>query len=138
MNIEVKNAPIAYPGIEKDLGKMLSSYKHPERIVVSSFDHEFLLKFHKIAPSIKTAILGCSIISGVGNYAGAVGASAWNTGYGELRKDVVERARESGVEVNVWTVDGAELWTRMIEYGVDGIITDDPEGLKKFISREKP
>ena len=39
----------------------------------------------------------------------------------------VEYAHRSGVAVQVWTVDAAEDITRLIDWGVDGIISDRPD-----------
>lgn len=41
----------------------------------------------------------------------------------------VERAQRFGVELHPWTVNDAEAMERLIEYGVGGIITDDPATL---------
>ncbi len=46
LNIEIKNTPIAYPGIEDDLLKVLADYKYPDTIIISSFDHEVLKRLH--------------------------------------------------------------------------------------------
>ncbi|HTT36764.1 MAG TPA: glycerophosphodiester phosphodiesterase family protein, partial [Burkholderiales bacterium] len=39
---------------------------------------------------------------------------------------VIGRAHAAGKQVHVWTVNRAEVMLRMIERGVDNIITDDP------------
>src|SRR5271170_2281555 len=57
VNIEIKNIPIAYPGIEDDLLKLLSTYKYPDKIVISSFDHAVLQRIHEKTTKYKLEML---------------------------------------------------------------------------------
>src|SRR5262249_54154022 len=50
VNIEIKNTPIEYPGIEDDLIKLLKGYKYPDKIMISSFDHELIRRIHEKDP----------------------------------------------------------------------------------------
>lgn len=136
INIEIKNTPIAYPGIEDELIKVLADYKHPETIIISSFDHEVLKRMSGKSSKYKLAMLGDSIILNVGDYAASVGATLWHPYYGSVRKDVVDNAHKYSLALNVWTVDKREDWKSMVELGVDGIVTDDPVGLGEFLIRE--
>ena len=47
----------------------------------------------------------------------------------------VERARRRGLPVQVWTVNRDEQMERLIETGVDGIVTDRPERLIQMLRR---
>lgn len=133
--IEVKNAPVKYDNLEDDLIALLSTYKHKDAVTVISFDHEFLKRFHEKAPDYKIAFLDVAIVSDIGSYARSLGASGWNPGFGEIRKDAVDRAHKEGLSVNPWTVNGESSWKDALAMGVDGIITDDPEGLIRYIGR---
>lgn len=136
INIEIKNAPIDYPGIEDDLADLLTTYKYPDKILISSFDHELIRRVHQKMPHIKAAFLDAGIVADVGDYAKLIGAEAWNAGYSELRADAVERAHKAGLAVNVWTVDGKKKWDDMLEMKVDGIVTDDPAGLIEYLKEK--
>ena len=114
---------------------ILETYKHKDKITVISFDHQFLKKFHRVAPRYTVGFLDVAIVSDIGKYAQSIGAKAWNPGFGEIRKDAVANAQKSGLSVNPWTVNGKKDWLSAIDMGVDGIITDDPEGLMKLIKR---
>ncbi len=133
INIEIKNAPIDYPGIEDDLIAQLKKYPYPDKIMVSSFDHDVIHRFHEKAPQYKCAILSDCILSDVGSYAKSVGADNWNPGFGDFRADAAQRAHAAGLKVNVWTVNSPDEWKSAMAMPVDGIITDDPEGLKKYL-----
>jgi glycerophosphoryl diester phosphodiesterase len=42
----------------------------------------------------------------------------------------VERAHALGLAVHVWTIDEADEIRRLLDLGVDGIMTDKPEVLR--------
>jgi glycerophosphoryl diester phosphodiesterase len=46
---------------------------------------------------------------------------------------LVRRVRKKGIRVHVWTVNREADMRRLLDAGVDGIITDDPRLLKKVI-----
>jgi len=136
VNIEIKNIPIAYPGIEDDLLKLLSTYKYPDKIVISSFDHAVLQRIHEKTTKYKLEMLIDGLLVDLGKYASKVGVKAWNPAYDSIRADSVIDAHKDGLEVNVWTVNKQEQWRSAIEKGVDGIITDDPKGLIDFLDKK--
>ena len=51
----------------------------------------------------------------------------WCPFYRDVTKENVKLAHDLGLAVNVWTVNNDEDVLRMIEYSVDGIITDYPK-----------
>ncbi len=56
----------------------------------------------------------------------ATGAAVWSPRHSDLTDDDLTLAHELGLIVNTWTVNAAKDIDRMIELGVDGIITDYP------------
>jgi glycerophosphoryl diester phosphodiesterase len=50
----------------------------------------------------------------------------------------VKDAHSRGMDVHVWTVNEAEGMQRMIDLGVDGIITDRPDILLELLGRSEP
>lgn len=136
INIEIKNCPVNYAGIEDDLLKLLESYPYSDKIIISSFDHTVLERIHKKTSRYKLALLGDSVMHNLGGYAREVGATAWNPDFDCVRKDTVKAAHDSSITVNTWTVNGVDNWKRAVDLHVDSIITDDPEGLKTFLKSE--
>ena len=49
----------------------------------------------------------------------------------------MRKAHAAGKGVHVWTVNEPEVMLRMIERGVDNIITDDPALLARVIDERK-
>lgn len=50
-----------------------------------------------------------------------------------FRDDLVARAHDAGVRVIVWTVDEPATMHRLLDHGVDGIITDRPDLLRDVL-----
>lgn len=137
LNIEIKNTPVNYPGIEDDLLKVLADYKYPDTIIISSFDHEVLKRLHAKSSKYAIALLGDPIICDVGQYAKQVGATAWHPYFGSMRKDVIDTAHGASLKVNVWTPNKKPEWEELISQGVDGIVTDDPKALSEYLGRRE-
>ena len=65
----------------------------------------------------------------------ALGGSAWHPNYKDVNKEIVQISHDKGLPVNVWTVNRESDMLRMIDYGVDGIMTDYPLKLKELCER---
>ena len=71
----------------------------------------------------------------------ALGGFAWDPEDAELTKEALDEAHRLGLKVVVWswpeklgTAFNAELVAKMIDWGVDGIITDDPGRLISMLA----
>ena len=135
INIEIKNQPISYPGIDDQLISMLANYKYPDKIMISSFDHQILQSVGKKTQRYKLGMLDSALIADLGAYAKTVGAASWNPDVEAARGDAIKNAHDNGIEVHTWTVNDKANWERLSSQGVDAIITDDPEGLLRFEGR---
>jgi len=133
LNIEIKNAPVEYPGIDDDLLALLEDYPHKGSIIVSSFDHRVVRQVSRKAPELTCALLAVAIFADLKEYATRIGATVWHPSIDELLPDAVAEAHRAGMEVNVWTANSKEDWAAALSLGVDGIITDDPRGLKLYL-----
>lgn len=135
INIEIKNAPVSYPGIEDDLLALLEGYKHKDKLIISSFDHHFMLRFHKMNTGLKLAVLADGLLIGLADYAKQLGATCWHPCYGSLTPAAIEAAHMAGLEVNSWTINDPRDWVESAKNKLDAIITDDPEGFKRLMER---
>jgi glycerophosphoryl diester phosphodiesterase len=137
LHIEIKNAPFPFSGIEEELLSILAGYKHPEKIVISSFDHYCLSKISKLSVErrYKLAFLAEAILVDVAEYAKKLSASFYHPSTHVATATLVNEAHAAGLGVNVWTANTTFDWERLLKLGVDGIITDDPQGLAAFLER---
>ena len=115
--------------------RMLENHSARERVIIECFDLSAIEEVKRIAPEIRTAALfepnlrnPRSLLSGraLVERAKAVGANEIALHYRLANKKTVEAAREAGLKVIVWTVDDPNWLARAREYGIDGLITNDP------------
>lgn len=135
INIEVKNAPSDYEGIEDDLFMLLESYPYQDRLIISSFDHHFMRRFNEMDSGLKLALLAEAIFVDLKEYAHKIGAACWHPCFQSLTEAAIHDGKHAGLEINAWTLNSAREWSSAIKAGIDGIITDDPEGLKAVLAR---
>lgn len=135
--LEVKD-PDAYPGIEADLVAELrrvrpyfSGALTDRQLVVESFDHRSMLRLKRLCPSISVGLLGSPARRSLGSL--ATWADQVNPHHRRLRRSYVHAAHDAGLDVQVWTVDGAAEMSRLLAMGVDGIITNRPDVLRGLL-----
>lgn len=134
LNIELKNSPIEYPDMDDDLLEVIRDYS-TETLIISSFDHKLMRKLHEKAPHLKIALLGAAVFLDLKETATAVGATYFHPAFDCLRPDIVEEAHNAGLKVNVWTCNSQQEWRECLRMGVNGIVSDDPVGLKDYLNR---
>jgi glycerophosphoryl diester phosphodiesterase len=64
----------------------------------------------------------------------AAGPVIWSPAYAELTPELVKEAHGLGFSVLPWTVNRRADMTRLMDWGVDGIITDDPAVLRDLMA----
>jgi glycerophosphoryl diester phosphodiesterase len=62
----------------------------------------------------------------------AAGGAIWSPYFADVTPDLVKEAHDLGLQVVVWTVNKPEDIARMIDIGVDGVISDRPDLLRKI------
>jgi glycerophosphoryl diester phosphodiesterase len=132
VHVEIKNTPRPYPGIESDFLALAGTYPQA-RMVVSSIDHKLLMRLHEKAPSLGIAVLAACRFLDLPRYAEPLAARYFNVALDCLTADTVTEAHSVGIYVNTWTVNTETGWAMALEFGVDAIITDDPEGLVAYL-----
>ncbi|PZM84732.1 MAG: glycerophosphodiester phosphodiesterase [Candidatus Melainabacteria bacterium] len=137
VNVELKNTPIEYPGIEDDLIDLLSDYRHRDKIIVSSFDHRLMYSLKEKESSLSIALLADALFVNVVELAQQIGADYFHPCFGSLRKEIVEEAHAAGLKVNAWTINTAREWAMAVDWELDGVITDAPHMYKAFLEKRK-
>ena len=135
LNIELKTDVIHYNGIEEDVLEMLDSYDMIENTIISSFNHESLKICKKINKNIKTAVLYSEPIEDIVNYAKELGVYAIHPDYKLVDKSLIKKCHENNILVNAYTVNENDDIERLIEEGIDGIITDYPNIALEILKR---
>lgn len=133
-NIEIKSRPdwdgtITPPVAEfaRLVAQQVEALKLQDIVCVQSFDVRALQQMHAINPGIRVALLVENKQSLTENLAllGFV-PEIYSPYYQLLDATTVEEAHRLGMQVLPWTVNDPSDMKKLIELGVDGIITDYP------------
>ncbi len=68
----------------------------------------------------------------------AEGGPVWAPDYSDLTQDHVDEAHLLGLLVIPWTVNAADDMTRLIGWGVDGLVTDRPDRARQVLTAARP
>ncbi|MGB9680131.1 MAG: glycerophosphodiester phosphodiesterase [Thermoanaerobacteraceae bacterium] len=129
VDIEIKSGIVLYPGIEEKLVKLIYDFDFQDRVLISSFNHYSLRDLKNIAPELKIGLLyECGIVE-PWNMAKIMNAYSINPFYFNIIPEVIEGCKRNNIKLFPWTVDIKEDMLKMINAGVDAIITNDPETL---------
>ena len=100
-----------------------------------SFSKNACKRLHEVAPEAKVAYLNGDLAPKEVKERGWTGID-YNSKVFDNHPDWASEAKQLGLEVNVWTVDGEEALTRFAKMsGIDIITTNDPETLIKILGR---
>ena len=105
----------------------VDAYVPWNRVTIQSFDPRVLQYFHKQYPNVRLAMLeehepdAEKAISSLG-----FNPAIYSPTYRFLKTNTVKWLHENGIQVIPWTVNDVDEMKKLIEMGVDGIITDFP------------
>ena len=100
-----------------------------------SFSKHACKRLHELAPQAKVAYLNGDLTPQQVKEMGLTGIDYSIATFNKHPEWPLE-AKELGLEVNVWTVDGEEALTRFAQMpGIDIITTNDPETLIKLLNK---
>jgi glycerophosphoryl diester phosphodiesterase len=163
-NVETKISPeapedTAPPEVfARALVKVVRENGMASRVTIQSFDWRTLAIVQKEAPEIATSFLSSqqqaldNIQAGhredspwtagvrfrdhgsVPKMVEAAGGKIWSPNYVGLTEPLVKEAKSLGLAVLPWTVNDRAEMERLIDWGVDGIITDYPDRLREVMA----
>ncbi|MDP9477584.1 MAG: glycerophosphodiester phosphodiesterase [Actinomycetota bacterium] len=104
------------------------------RVTPISFDPEALRRVKRVLPDQPVGLILSGAPPDAAELARSVGADLVSLEWAYLNAEAVERCRRAGLKVTAWTVNEPGQMRRVIELGVDGIVTDRPDLLARTIS----
>lgn len=146
MVIEIKQET---PSIVQPLCDLLRAHNVQQQVIVGSFHPAALYAFREVCPEVATSaveeeIRPFFILNQVGltrAYAPSMHAFQVPEYSGSLHvvtQSFVDSAHAHNIAVQTWTINDEAGMRRMIELGVNGIITDYPTRLIALLGRETP
>jgi len=141
-NLEIKwGVGGDYPGLEEEVLSALAARGLAETILFSSFRPSVLERLRALDARARLALLVSPrdrryTLDGALARAQELGAEALNPHFVQADEQLVARAHDAGLAVNVYTVDPPELMRRMVSMGIDGVFTNLPDRLRGILARE--
>ncbi len=123
LDIELK-----HDGIEEAAVKLIKKYCNPGKTMVSGFDVDSLSKVHELLPALQLGYIynrtqdeearhNCPIDVVIPQFRLA-------------SRQMIEEVHDEGLKVWAWTVNDEAEVQRLVNLGVDGLITDFPDKVK--------
>ena len=145
-NIEPKDEA---PGTVVRLCRLLRERGMNERVVVGSFRQAVIDEFRRACPEVATAAGPAEAGKFLALYQAGLAASfspamqalqipEYAGGVRVVTPEFVAAARGRNLQVHAWTINDEAVMRRLIEAGVDGIMTDYPDRLLAVAGRAKP
>ena len=140
-NIDLKTNEVMGPAM-----KYLHSINAHSRVCIASFSDQRLDFVKKNYPKFCRSMGPSEILSlklnslGLKKFlpeADCVQIPIYKYGIKLATKKLIETAHRLNLKVHVWTINDAATMDRLIDLGVDGIITDKPNLLKERIAAKK-
>jgi glycerophosphoryl diester phosphodiesterase len=132
LNVELKyNVPD--PGLAPAVVELLRQEDFLGDAVITSLDYAALKQVEAIEPGLPT---GHIVTAALGDVL-RTEADFLSLSSAKASGRLVRRAHRSGKAVHVWTVNRPEVALRMIERGVDNVITDDPALVADLMRRRE-
>lgn len=135
INIEIKSTGLKTDGVE---GAVLAAIENTgaPRVLISSFNPLVLRRMLLLDPRLPRGLLYAPRLPIFLRRAWLrplVRPAALHPHFSMVTRELVQWAHTRGYQVNTWTVDEPEVARRLIEWGVDGIITNKPDVLRKIV-----
>ena len=142
INIDLKQIS---PPLASKLCGLLHSFDRVEKVMVASFGTKALRNFRQVCSGVATSASQREVTlfflmnliflgAAYGPPCHALQIPEYSSGMHVLTKRFLRTAHSHNLKVHVWTVNEVEDMKRLLNLGVDGIITDYPDRLISVLS----
>jgi glycerophosphoryl diester phosphodiesterase len=123
------------PGVlEQRVVELVRAANLVERVAVRSFDHRTVRAVRQLESGLTGQVLVADTVpADPVQVTRAAGAVVYCPAYRFLDEGLVRYLHSEGIRVLPWTVNDPQAWERLVGWNVDGITTDCPDQLAKFL-----
>jgi glycerophosphoryl diester phosphodiesterase len=143
INVDIKQWQ---PAVVRPFAELIQRYGMTDKMMVGSFDGPTVAAFRRECPQVAAVasefearlLFGLSVMRLEKLYWGTARVVQLPEYHGRLHvitPRFIEAAHRAETAVHVWTVDELADMQRLIDIGVDGIMTDFPDRLLKLLGR---
>lgn len=140
-NIDVKTESVIEPTL-----RAVREAGAQDRVLIASFDYGRLSRVRREMPEVVTSATPVETLALrllprlLGWFAARGGAVClqipeYRHGFKVLTPGLIKAAHGRGMQVHVWTVDDADDAHRLLDAGVDGLITDRPDVIREVLEQ---
>ncbi|MEA1901935.1 MAG: glycerophosphodiester phosphodiesterase [Actinomycetota bacterium] len=130
-------------GLEEAFADLIERTGAHDRFIVGSFSDQRIEQFRqltggKVSTSTGPAlarmwVLASRVGRGGGGEASAIQVPPVIRGVRVVDEKLIDVAHASGMQVHVWTINDTDEMERLLDLGVDGLVTDRPDRLRKLL-----
>lgn len=146
--IEMKdtNAPELYEEVIQELWRLIQEYQMEEQVMVGSFDQEIIERFEEVTQGqIPIGAGEQEVREFVTKHVPYLNGLAKTNvdslqlpteaeGYNLTTNNIIQSANDRNMSVYYWTINEEDTMRELIEKGVDGIMTDYPDRLRRVLT----
>lgn len=133
LNIEIKPSTFT-PTLESETVRLIHAYDYGADCVVTSQSYETLCKVKELDPELTT---GYILALGVGTYYDLPAADFFSVESTFITAGMVQQIHLRGKTISAWTVNRQQDAEKLLQLGVDDLITDKPEIIAPLLARDK-
>lgn len=128
--VEIKNLPLAYPGIEEAVVRAVKEADMLEDVVVISFDHRSIRRVFDFEPEMMTGVLEASLPVDVLRLMDDAEADIFCPHWAAIDPETAHILHAAGKPIGVWTVDDAFAlaWSKALP--ANAIYTNKPRSIR--------
>jgi len=144
LNLDIKRTSPDVAPYEELLYEQLRVLERTNSVIVASFHDDAIQRFRHVAPNVatsaatnETATFYFSHLEGK-PVVPPVSAFQVPATFGDVKvvtESFVQAAHEGGVAVHVWTINEVDEMARLLDLGVDGLVSDRPTPLVALLEQ---
>ena len=120
--------------MEAETVRLIHAYDYGSDCVVTSQSYETLCKVKELDPDITT---GYILALGVGTYYDLPAADFFSVESTFITAGMVQQIHLRGKTISAWTINRQQDAEKLLQLGVDDLITDKPEIIAPLLARDK-